>query len=107
MPPSYELEALKVQAVCARSYAYRQMASYGYPEYEAHVDDSTAYQVYGNSQPQERSTQAVNATCGEVVMYHGQIATTYYIPHPVEKRRAWKRGELRQMTRMDTCRLWR
>ena len=78
MPPSYELEALKVQAVCARSYAYRQMASYGYPEYEVHVDDSTAYQVYGNSKPQERSTQAVNATCGEVVMYHGQIATTYY-----------------------------
>lgn len=78
MPPSYELEALKVQAVCARSYAYRQMASYGYPEYEAHVDDSTAYQVYGNSKPQERSTQAVNETSGEVVMYHGQIATTYY-----------------------------
>ena len=39
MPASYELEALKAQAVCARSYAYRQMESYGYPEYEAHVND--------------------------------------------------------------------
>lgn len=78
MPPSYELEALKVQAVCARSYAYRQIVSYAYPEYEAHVDDSTAYQVYGNAHPQERSTQAVKMTSGEVVMYHGQIATTYY-----------------------------
>ena len=39
MPASYELEALKAQAVCARSYAYRQMESYGYPEYEAHVNE--------------------------------------------------------------------
>ena len=37
MPASYELEALKAQAVCARSYAFRQMTSFGYPEYEAHV----------------------------------------------------------------------
>lgn len=53
MPASYEMEALKAQAVCARSYAYRQAASYGYPEYEAHMNDSTDYQVYNNSQPQD------------------------------------------------------
>ena len=54
MPASYELEALKAQAVCARSYAFRQMAEYGYPEYEAHVNDSTDYQVYGNSAVRNR-----------------------------------------------------
>ena len=59
MPASYELEALKAQAVCARSYAYRQMESFGYPEYEAHVNDSTDYQVYGNSAAQETSNRAV------------------------------------------------
>lgn len=78
MPCSYELEALKAQAVCARSYAYQQMAGFGYPEYEAHVNDSTDYQVYGNSQAKESANQAVMETQGQVVRYQGQIVTTYY-----------------------------
>lgn len=78
MPASYELEALKAQAVCARSYAYRQMETYGYPEYEAHVNDSTDYQVYGNSSQAERSSLAVQETKGETVQYRGKIVTTYY-----------------------------
>ena len=78
MPASYELEALKAQAVCARSYAYRQMADYGYPEYEAHVDDSTNYQVYGNSAPADSAVQAVQETAGQVVRLDGEIVTTYY-----------------------------
>ena len=78
MPASYELEALKAQAVCARSYAFRQMTSYGYPEYEAHVNDSTDFQVYNNSERQESSTRAVTETEGQVVRYKGEIATTYY-----------------------------
>ena len=72
MPASYELEALKAQAVCARSYAFRQMTSYGYPEYEAHVNDSTDFQVYNNSQRQESSTRAVAETEGQVVRYKGE-----------------------------------
>lgn len=78
MPASYELEALKAQAVCARSYAFRQMTSYVYPEYEAHVNDSTDFQVYNNSERQESSTRAVAETEGQVVRYKGEIATTYY-----------------------------
>ena len=78
MPASYELEALKAQAVCARSYAFRQMTSYGYPEYEAHVNYSTDFQVYNNSERQENSTRAVAETEGQVVRYKGEIATTYY-----------------------------
>lgn len=78
MPASYELEALKAQAVCARSYAYRQMEQYAYPEYKAHVNDSTDYQVYGNVKAKERSNQAIEDTVGEVVYYNGKIATTYY-----------------------------
>ncbi len=78
MPSSYELEALKAQAVCARSYAYRQMEKYSYPEYEAHVNDSTDYQVYNNSAQSDTASQAVKETAGEAVMYNGKVATTYY-----------------------------
>lgn len=78
MPSGYEIEALKAQAVCARSYAYRQMAEYGYPEYEAHVDDSTNYQVYGNSALADSADLAVQETAGQVVRLDGEIVTTYY-----------------------------
>ena len=78
MPCTYELEALKAQAVCARSYAYQQMQSFAYPEYEAHVNDSTDYQVYGNSLPQEATNQAVAETGGQVVRYQDRLVTTYY-----------------------------
>ena len=42
MPSGYEIEALKAQAVCARSYAYRQMAEYGYEfQFNMTEDDLT------------------------------------------------------------------
>ncbi|MEF9940723.1 MAG: SpoIID/LytB domain-containing protein [Lachnospiraceae bacterium] len=78
MPAAYELEALKTQAVCARSYAYCQSQELSYPEYEAHVDDSTTYQVYGNSKEQETTRQAVDETKGQKLWYQGQVVKTYY-----------------------------
>ena len=78
MPASYEAEALKCQAICARSYAYCQMLVYGYPEYYAHVDDSVSYQVYGNSKEQESTTSAVKETSGKKLWYQNQVVKTYY-----------------------------
>lgn len=78
MPASYELEALKAQAVCARSYAYRQMKDFAYPEYEAHINDSTSYQVYNNSAREEASTKAVEETAGQTVRYKGDVVSTYF-----------------------------
>lgn len=78
MPASYELEALKAQAVCARSYAYRQMKDYAYPEYEAHINDSTSYQVYNNSARAKASTKAVEETAGQTVRYKGDVVSTYF-----------------------------
>lgn len=78
MPASYEKEALKAQAVCARSYAVKQMRNYAYPEYKAHVDDSTSFQVYGNSKEKDSTIQAVNETTGEKVWHKNEVATTYY-----------------------------
>lgn len=49
MPVSFGVEALKVQAVCARSYAYKHLTNVGYALYGAHVDDSTQFQVYNNN----------------------------------------------------------
>ena len=78
MPVSYGLEALKVQAVCARSYAYNQMLQNGCGAFGAHVDDSVDYQVY-NQVPECRETvEAVDATAGQVLTYKGKGITAYY-----------------------------
>lgn len=78
MPASYELEALKAQAVCARSYAYGQTKAYAYPEYKAHVNDSVSYQVYGNSKEKESTVRAVEETAGKKTWYQGKVVKTYY-----------------------------
>ena len=78
MPASYPLEALKSQAVCARTYAYEKLQRAGLPEYGAHVDDSTAFQVYQNLAEQVQTTQAVKETSGQVLFYGEEPAQTYY-----------------------------
>lgn len=78
MPASYSLEALKAQAVCARSYACRQIKSNSYSQYGAHVDDSTKFQVYNNIEPQERATRAVRETYGQVGYFDGEVIMAYY-----------------------------
>lgn len=78
MPDSYGVEALKVQAVCARSYAYNQLMSNGCGKYGAHVDDSVSYQVYNNMPENENTIQAVKDTWGQVLKYDSQVITAYY-----------------------------
>lgn len=78
MPVSYGLEALKVQAICARSYAYQQIAENKCRQYGAHVDDSTTYQVYNNAGEKPESNQAVQATYGQVITYNDAVITAYY-----------------------------
>lgn len=79
MPSSYPDEALKAQAVCARTYAYGHMMKAGYPQYGAHVDDSTSYQVYNNILEQESTTTAVKETYGQLLYtVDGNLAGTYY-----------------------------
>jgi len=78
MPSSYSMDALKAQAVSARTYAYKNMQTSGLPELGAHVDDSTSYQVYNNIEQNERTTLAVRETQGKVMKYQGGLADTYY-----------------------------
>lgn len=78
MPASYPLEALKSQAVCARTYAYAKMCHAGLPSYGAHVDDSAGFQVYQNIEENNETTRAVKETNGEVLFYEGELAEVYY-----------------------------
>ncbi len=80
MPAGYPLEALKAQAICARTYAYLHVMSPGYPQWGAHVDDTTAYQVYHSVAEQETTTRAVNETEGKLLFAPGEqdLAQTYY-----------------------------
>lgn len=78
MPAGYGVEASKVQAVCARSYAYNQLLNNDYMEYGAHIDDSTWYQVYNNTKEYDSSSQAVDETCGQVMTVDGNVITAYY-----------------------------
>ena len=78
MPGNYEKEALKAQAVCARTYAYRQVQGNSYMEYGAHVDDSTRFQVYNNIKTEKSTDEAVNETYGKLLMYQGLPIEAYY-----------------------------
>ncbi len=93
MPTSYELEALKAQAVCARSYAYRQMQTLSYEEFDAHMDDSVNFQVYNNLNTSEKTDQAILETKGQKVAINGKVVTTYFFStssgHTTDVR-AWK-----------------
>lgn len=78
MPVSYETEALKAQAICARAYAYRQMESDGYTKYGAHLDDSISSQVYNNVGEDERAIYAVDDTYGVVPCYDNEVIEAFF-----------------------------
>jgi len=78
MPASYPMEALKAQAVSARTYAYERMLNSGLKEYGAHVDDSAAFQVYNNIKESENTTIAIRETQGQIAAVGDDLAETYY-----------------------------
>ena len=78
MPASYSQEALKAQAVCARTYAVRAMENYALEEYQAQVDDSVSYQVYNNLDRQENTDLAVDSTAGQIMTFEGEPITAYF-----------------------------
>jgi stage II sporulation protein D len=75
VPDDWPAEALKAQAVVARSYALSNMAGGG--DFDMYAD--TRSQVYlGVPEEVSSTTAAVNATAGQVVLYQGKVAKTYY-----------------------------
>lgn len=78
MPPEYPEAALRAQAICARSYAQKQKKNSRLQEYDAHVDDSVAYQVYQSQPEDDRANKAVDDTKGMVACIGDAIASTYF-----------------------------
>ena len=77
MSDSFPLEALKAQAVAARTYAMRRKAKAGNRDYD--LVDTTTDQVFKGYDPQAESViAAVDETRGVVGRYDGGFATCYY-----------------------------
>jgi stage II sporulation protein D len=74
MPFKWHAEALKAQAVVARSYALATRRTGAFDLYP-----DTRSQVYLGLDHEKPSTNAaVNATAGQVVLYEGQVAKTFF-----------------------------
>lgn len=78
MQTNFGPEALKAQAVCARTYAYSQMKNQSYAMYGANLDDTTAFQVYNSFGRYPQTDAAVDETVGEVICCNGKLITCYY-----------------------------
>lgn len=81
MPANWSMEALKAQAVCARSYALLKAG------YHAETDikrgyrmvDTVQSQVYGGTEHEHvRSNAAVDATKGQTLCYENRTVAGYY-----------------------------
>ena len=74
-PSSWPIEALKAQAVAARSYAYREIGGSG----SFDVYCTTASQMYGGADGEATTTnKAVSATKGIVPKYAGTPITAFF-----------------------------
>lgn len=78
MPSSFSEEALKAQAVCARTFAYSQMTNDACAEYGANLDNTTSYQVYHGAKPSKKTDAAVRDTEGIVLTCGGKLIDCYY-----------------------------
>jgi stage II sporulation protein D len=75
MPEDWHREALKAQAVVARSYALATLK----PDKRFDLYADTRSQVYGGIRAEEVTTnRAIAATAGRVLYWNGTVATTFY-----------------------------
>ena len=83
MGREWPLEALKAQALCARTYVLKNLGKHNSDGFDI---CPTAYcQVYhgmgskkANYGPSDTSVQAVRETAGQVITYNGKLAETFY-----------------------------
>jgi len=78
MPTAHGLEAAKVQAITARSFAIHQFYQNAFREFGAHVCDSVISQVYNNIPETEISIAAVRSTRGQVLAVDGELVIANY-----------------------------
>jgi stage II sporulation protein D len=74
---SWESEALKAQAVAARTYAYYNILHKNNELFD--LDATTNFQVYkGVSSENEHTTEAVKKTSGEIITYENQPIVAFF-----------------------------
>ncbi len=85
MTNSWPLEALKAQAVCARSYAYNCIQDRSHVSSNFDICTTECCQVYrgvgakvSNYQANERTDRAVEETAGMYALYNGEPIVAYY-----------------------------
>lgn len=77
MPASWPQEALKAQAVCARTYVLREMIGRKNKAWD--VDTSTNTQVYkGVAKENPKSTAAVEETSGLILVFNGTPIQSFF-----------------------------
>ncbi len=70
MPASWPIEALKAQAVAARTFALRRVNQV--------IGDTQQFQVYGGFPRESRTSLAVEETRGQVLFFNNALAETLY-----------------------------
>ncbi len=68
--PSWDLEALKAQALAARTYAVSNL--------HKQMNDTIQYQVYGGYDWRKSTTKAVVETEGEVISFNNRLIEAFY-----------------------------
>lgn len=77
MSPSWPVEALKAQAVAARTYTLKSLENVKNKSFDLYSDVRS--QVYrGNGKKYDAVTRAVDETKGQVLTYQGKLFFTYY-----------------------------
>lgn len=78
--PSAPLEAQKAQAVCARTYAVKNLNKHS--KYGFNLCASTCCQVYfGTKKESAQANKAVDETKGKIITYKDQVITAVYSAH--------------------------
>ncbi|MCM3672513.1 SpoIID/LytB domain-containing protein [Peribacillus simplex] len=70
MPALWHAEALKAQAIAARTYALRHQSTI--------IDDTVSYQVYGGAAGHYRTNSAIEQTKGLVIKHDGEIIEAFF-----------------------------
>ncbi len=78
MPFSYSKEALKTQAIVARTFAYNHIKLSKLKELSAHVDDTSIYQPYNEKNEHENTIIAVDETKNLIITNESKLITPYF-----------------------------
>ncbi|MBR8644346.1 SpoIID/LytB domain-containing protein [[Brevibacterium] frigoritolerans] len=70
MPALWHPEALKAQAIAARTYALRHQSTI--------IDDTVSYQVYGRAAGHYQTNSAIEQTKGMVIKHDGEIIEAFF-----------------------------